>query len=322
MVRIGYHASHEQFTPSALLKYVALAEQAGFTDAMSSDHFMPWSERQGQSGFAWSWLGAALQATTLPMGMVCAPGQRYHPAIIAQAAATLAEMFPGRLWCAFGSGQQLNEHITGARWLPKSDRNARLLECVKIIRALWAGETVSFKSDFVSVSEAKLYTRPATPPLLLGAAITPETAEWVGSWADGIITVHKPYAEQRSFVEAFRRGGGAGKPMFLQAQTSYAADPQVALAGAYDQWRNNILKSSVLTELRLPAHFDATGDYIRPDDLHDHIRISSDVNQHITWLEQDITLGFERIYIHNVNREQERFIETFGAQVLPAVLSK
>ena len=112
MALIGYHCSHEQFSPSELLSLVSLAQRAGFRAAMCSDHFNPWSERQGQSGFAWSWLGAAMHACPLPFGVVNAPGQRYHPAIVAQAAATLAEMFPDRFWIALGSGQLLNEHIT------------------------------------------------------------------------------------------------------------------------------------------------------------------------------------------------------------------
>jgi coenzyme F420-dependent glucose-6-phosphate dehydrogenase len=319
MVQIGYHASHEQFAPSKLLEYIQLAEQAGFITAMSSDHFMPWSERQGQSGYAWSWLGAALQATTLPFGMVCAPGQRYHPAIIAQAAATLAEMFPNRVWCAFGSGQLLNEHITGEGWLSKADRNVRLLECIQIIRALWAGEMVTFKGRYITVEDAKLYTRPTEPPLLIGAAVTAETARWVGSWADGIITVYKPPEKQKEFIQAFREGGGEGKPMFLQAQTSYAPTDKEALEGAYDQWRNNILESRVLTELRTPSQFDAVGDLIKPEDLHDHIRISSSIQQHTDWLQEDIEMGFERILIHNVNRDQERFIRVFGEKVLSAL---
>jgi coenzyme F420-dependent glucose-6-phosphate dehydrogenase len=319
VVYFGYHASHEQFAPSQLLNYVQLAERAGFAAAMSSDHFMPWSERQGQSGYAWSWLGAAMQATRLSFGMVCAPGQRYHPAIIAQAAATLAEMFPERLWCAFGSGQLLNEHITGERWISKSERNDRLLECVQVIRALWAGETVTFHGKQITVEEAKLYTRPAQPPLLIGAAVTPETARWVGSWADGVITVYKPLEKQKEFIRAFQDGGGEGKPMFLQAQTSYATTDTEALEGAYDQWRNNILESRVLTEQKTPSQFDAIGDLIKPEDLHGHIRISSDIQQHIDWLQQDVELGFERVFIHNVNREQERFINVFGEKVLPSL---
>ena len=157
MAIFGYHASHEQLPPSAALACVQLAEEAGFQAAMCSDHFAPWSRAQGHSGFAWSWLGAALQATGLPFGCVNAPGQRYHPAIVAQAAATLAEMFPGRFWVALGSGEALNEHITGARWPAKQARNDRLLECVEVIRALFAGETVSHRG-LVTVDRAKLWS--------------------------------------------------------------------------------------------------------------------------------------------------------------------
>src|SRR5918997_5709803 len=142
---IGLHCSHEQIAPSRLLAHVREAEAAGFQAAMSSDHFSPWSERQGESGFAWSFLGAALEATSLPFGVVNAPGQRYHPALIAQAVATLAEMYPGRFWVALGSGEAMNEHITGDRWPPKPERRERLRECVEVIRALLAGEEVTHR---------------------------------------------------------------------------------------------------------------------------------------------------------------------------------
>src|SRR3954452_17327253 len=141
MVRIGFHASHEQFPPSELLALVKGAETAGFNCAMSSDHFRPWGPAQGQSGFAWSWLGAALEATSLPFGVISAPGYRYHPAIIAQAAATLSEMFPRRLWLALGSGQRLNEDLTGLPWPEKAERYHRLQECALVIAALLRGET-------------------------------------------------------------------------------------------------------------------------------------------------------------------------------------
>src|SRR3712207_4419898 len=139
-ITIGFHCSHEQYPPSALLDLARRAERAGFEAAMCSDHFHPWSERQGHSGFTWSWLGSAFEATRMSFGTVCAPGQRYHPAIVAQAAGTLAEMYGDRFWLALGSGEALNEAITGASWPDKAQRHARLLECVEIMRALWAGE--------------------------------------------------------------------------------------------------------------------------------------------------------------------------------------
>ena len=192
MARIGYHASHEQYSPGELLRLVQRADQAGFQSAMCSDHFHPWGENQGHSGFAWSWLGAALQATSLSFGVVTVPGGwRYNPAIIAQAAATLAEMFPGRFWIAPGSGELLNEGITGQRWPHKAERNARLREACDVIRALWKGEMVTHHG-LVTVEAGKLYRLPKEPPKIVGAALSPETAEWMGEWADGLITVVGP----------------------------------------------------------------------------------------------------------------------------------
>src|SRR5688572_29107092 len=138
---LGFHCSHEQHAPSILLRLAQRAEEIGFQAAMCSDHFHPWTTAQGQSGFSWSWLGAAMQATQMSFGVVCAPGQRYHPAIVAQAAATLSELYTDRFWLAVGSGEALNESITGAPWPGKDVRNRRLRECVDVMRALWAGET-------------------------------------------------------------------------------------------------------------------------------------------------------------------------------------
>jgi len=320
MAKIGYHASHEQFKPSALLEYVQKAEQAGFTAALSSDHFHPWSDRQGESGFAWSWLGAAMQATSVSFGVVNAPGQRYHPAIIAQATATLAEMFPSRFWIAVGSGQELNEHITGEHWPIKAERNARLKECVDIMRALWAGESVTHYGR-VCVENDKLYSLPQTPPQIIGAAITAETAEWLGGWADGLITISRPPEKLRQVVEAFHRGGGEGKPMYLKVQLSYAQDEPTARQGAHEQWRTNVFKNVMMTELRTPQQFDAAAAFVKPEELDRYVRISPDPQQHIDWLQQDLELGFSELLLHNVNREQQQFIEVFGEKVLPALMS-
>jgi probable non-F420 flavinoid oxidoreductase len=318
MAIIGYHASHEQYAPGALLAHVRQAEAAGFGAAMCSDHFHPWAAEQGQSGFAWSWLGAALQATSLSFGTVNAPGYRYHPAIIAQAAATLAEMFPERFWIAVGSGEWLNEHITGERWPPKSERNERLRECVEVMRALWSGETVTHHG-LVTVEDARLFSRPARPPLLVGAALTPETAEWLGGWADALVTTGQERATLERIVAAFRRGGGEGKPLFLQVQLSYAGTEEQAWREAHGQWRSLMAGSAVLANLRNPAEFQEVGRFVRREDLEGHVRVSTDLARHVAWLQADVALGFERIYLHNVSREQARFIDDFGSRVLPLV---
>lgn len=320
MTRIGYHASHEQYAPSELLRLVRRAEQAGFQSAMCSDHFHPWGERQGHSGFAWSWLGAALQATSLSFGVVTVPGGwRYNPAIIAQAAATLAEMFPGRFWIAPGSGELLNEGITGERWPHKAERNARLREACDVIRALWRGETVTHRG-LVTVEEARIYSLPKEPPKMVGAALSPETAEWLGGWADGMITVVGPRESMRRMIDAFRRGGGEGKPIYLQAQLSYAKTEEEALRGAWEQWRTVKLPSPVLSDLRLPAQFDAIGEGVRPDEVKEKMRVSASIQQHIDWLAEDVEMGFEEINLHCVHREQQEwFIDVFGERVLPGV---
>jgi coenzyme F420-dependent glucose-6-phosphate dehydrogenase len=318
MPTIGYHASHEQFAPSELLACVRTAERAGFAAVMCSDHFAPWSERQGHSGFAWSWLGAALQATSLPFGVVNAPGDRYHPAIIAQAAATLAEMFPDRFWVALGTGQAINEHITGARWPTKAERNARLRECVDVIRALWAGETVTHHG-WIHVEEARLWGLPERPPPIIGPALSEETAEFAGAWADGFITVNAPRAQLEKLVAAFRRGGGDGKPLYLQCHLSYAATDEEARANAFDQWREPIFPGFVNEHLRTPRQLEAAARFVRPEDLDPYVRISADVERHLEWLRGDLALGFEQIYLHNVGRNQQEFIEIFGGRVLPAL---
>ena len=235
---LGLHCSHEQVHPRALLAAVQQAEAAGFDAAMSSDHFSPWSSRQGHSAFAWSWLGAALQATSLPFGVVNA-GQRYHPAIIAQAIATLGAMYPGRFWAALGSGEASNEHITGGRWPRKDVRNARLRECVDIIRALLR-EEVSH-DGLVTVDRATVYTRPDTPPLLVGAAVSEATAAWCAEWADGLITVNAPVETLRRMIGAYRDAGGRGD-LALQVHLSWAPDEREAQALAYEQWRSNVFR--------------------------------------------------------------------------------
>lgn len=180
MVKLGYHISHEQFPPSKLLQLAKKAEESGFQFGLSSDHFSTWNTNQGHSGFAWSWLGAALCHTKMNFGVVNCPCFRYHPAVIAQAAATLDEMYPERFWLSVGSGQALNEAITGQHWPAKQKRNDMLKESVDIIRALWRGETVT-NHGLIKVEEATLYTRPKSALPIVGAAITPDTAKWLAS---------------------------------------------------------------------------------------------------------------------------------------------
>ncbi len=316
MSRIGYHASHEQFSPSELLRLVQAAEDAGFDVAKCSDHFRPWGPDQGHSGFAWSWLGAALQATSLPMGVISAPGYRYHPAILAQGAATLAEMYPGRFWLALGSGQRLNEDIIGQPWPEKAERNARLQECAEIIRALLRGEAVTHHGR-VTVVDGQLYSLPEVPPPLYGAAVTETTAEHVGSWADGLLTIGGQPDQVHKVVEAFRRGGGEGKPLVVQVGLCWAATEAEALDSAFQQWRYCVLGGEVNWELRSPRDFDTASKYVRPEDMRESLQISADLAWHADQLAAYLEMGFDEIHLHHVGRNQEAFIDAFAADVLP-----
>jgi coenzyme F420-dependent glucose-6-phosphate dehydrogenase len=293
-----------------------MAEAVGFDAAMSSDHFNPWGPEQGQSGYAWSWLGAALQATTLPMGVISAPGYRYHPAILAQGAATLAEMFPGRFWLALGSGQSLNEGITGLPWPEKAERNARLAECAAVIRALLAGETVTHRGR-ITVVEARLYSRPDAAPLLLGAAVTEATAEFVGGWADGLLTVGGDPEKVARVIAAFRHGGGHAKRVVVQVGLGWGRTEEEALAGAHAQWRYCAIGGEVNWELRRPEDFDTATRHVRPEDMREGILVSADSGWHAARLAELIALGVDEIQLHQVGPDQEGFIETFGRDVLP-----
>jgi len=315
MTVIGVHASHEQVHPSALLAAVQRAEESGFTAAMCSDHFSPWGSSQGQSGFAWSWLGAALQATRLPFGVVNAPGQRYHPAVIAQAVGTLEAMFPGRFWVALGTGEASNEHITGGGWPRKPVRNARLRECVDVMRALLAGEEVSH-DGLVTVDRARLWTLPESPPPLIGTAVSVETAAWVAGWADGLATVAQPAEHLRRMVDAYRSAGGRG-PLVVQVHLSYAGDEDTALRIAHDQWRTNVFAPPLCWDIDSVETFDEAAKHVPLEAMRDSVQVSADPDRHAAWLNDLVDIGFDEVYLHHVGQEQQEFIDVFGAKVLP-----
>lgn len=315
MVEISYHASHEQFAPSRLLTLVKRAEAAGFHGAKSSDHFHPWSERQGQGGFAWSWLGAAMEATRFSIGSISAPGYRYHPAVLAQAAATIGEMYEGRFWLALGSGEALNEAITGQYWPDKSERNARLLECVEIIRRLFEGETVTHRGR-VTVVEAKLYTRPTSAVPLFGAAMTEATAALAGGWADGLLLAGNKAENIRPLVGAYRQAGGLGKPVHVQMAVSWDADLEAAANSALDQWSSAAIGGEVAWDLRRPSDFDTASRVVTAKQLSQSLLITNSVGQIGDSVEALAAEGVSTVHLHMVGRNQEAFIEAIAASGL------
>ncbi|WP_353952351.1 TIGR03885 family FMN-dependent LLM class oxidoreductase [Knoellia sp. S7-12] len=317
MTRIGFHASHEQISPAALLHDVQHAEKAGFAMAMCSDHFSPWSARQGHSGYTWSWLGAALATTNLTMGCVSAPGQRYHPAVAAQKIATLSQMFEGRFWVALGSGEASNEHITGETWPRKEVRDQRLDECVDVIRRLLAGEVVSH-DGLVTVDRARLWDLPEQQPKLLAPVVSTQSAARVASWADGLITVLQPIDDLRRVIDSYRDAGGRGD-LALQLHLSWASSEDEAESIAHDQWRSNVFGAPVSWDTETAEAFDLVSDKVTVEQVRESVRVSSDLGRHREWIHELAELGFDDIYLHHVGQEQRAFIDAFGSEVLPGL---
>ena len=307
-MKIGIHASQELHSPTELLRSVQQADQQGFRHASTSDHFHPWTSDQGHSGFAWSWLGAALALTNMTYGVVTSPGQRYHPAIIAQAAATLDQMFPGRFWLALGSGEALNESITGQSWPLKKDRHHRLLESADIIRRLWRGEQVSHWGQ-VLIEQAQLFTRPITRIPIYGAALTQSTATWCGSWADGLITAGTELVGLKKLVEAFQNNGGHGKPIIAQVMFCIAEDEQAALEITRQQWRVAALETKQLADLSTPAQFDQASKDIQAADLKGKILWVKDIDELHRWLRHAAAIGIDEIYLHLLGNQFESLLQ-------------
>lgn len=321
MPSISYHVSQEQAPPAALLRLVQAAEAAGFDAAFTSDHLQPWAPAQGHSGFSWAWLGAAMQATTtLKFSTITVPGGwRYPPVVVAQAIATLAALFPGRMpWVALGSGEALNEAAVAHDWPAKPERDRRLVAGAEIIRALWAGQRV-FAQGPPAVHDARLWCRPELPPRLFGAALSPATARAAGAWADGLLTTAGDLAALQANVAAFRAGGGAGKPVCAKVDLSWAATDEEALQQAHRNWRYNAVDAATCGELRQPEDFDAATAHLTPQDMRSRVFASSRAEAHIGHLRRCLALGIDHLDLHQVGDDQPGFIDVFGRDVLPAL---
>jgi G6PDH family F420-dependent oxidoreductase len=224
-------------------------------------------------------------------------------------------MFPGRFWAALGSGEAMNEHITGDRWPRKDVRDARLRECVAIIRALLAGEEVTH-DGLVTVDRARIWTLPAQPPALIAPAVTVATARAGADWADGMVTINQPHDRLREMIAAYRDAGGRGK-LVLQLHLSYDPDPEKALAIAFEEWHSNVFPPPLCWDLDTPQAFDLASAHVTPSDVAEVVRVSADLGRHAAWIDEYVELGFDEVYLHHVGQEQRAFIDAFGEHVLP-----
>jgi G6PDH family F420-dependent oxidoreductase len=318
MTLIGYTMMCEQAGPKQLVRDVALAEQAGFDFAVISDHYFPWLDSQGHSPYAWSVLGAAAQATDhIPlMTYVTCPIRRYHPAVVAQKAATMQLLSDGRFTLGLGAGENLNEHIVGGRWPIAGVRHAMLEEAVDIIRALWEGGSVTYRGKHFDVESAKVWDLPDAPPPIGIAVSGLGSCRLAGKHADVMIAVEpKPELGQM-----FDDAGGAGKPRIGQIALSYDPDPDIALKRAMDQFRWFTGNWRVNAELPVPASFDAASKTVREEDVLKQMPCGPDVQRHVAGIRAFEAAGFTHIALVQVGGDsQEEFISWAATELLPAL---
>jgi coenzyme F420-dependent glucose-6-phosphate dehydrogenase len=327
--QFGYAAMLEQFAPMEAVELSAYAESKGFSGVMAADHFQPWVPAQGESGFVWNVLTAIGERTTGDFGPgVTAPSFRWHPALVAQASATLAAMYPGRHWLGLGSGEALNEHIVGGYWPEAPERINRMFEAVDIINKLFsaslAGKDTKFSGQYFKLESTRLWTMPEQRPPILIATAGPVTAKRAGKSVDGLITVGAPLEKISGLFQRFDEGQKeAGKdpsvaPKVLQVHLSWASTDEEALANAMREWPNGGMKFPK-GDIRSPFEFEQMAKLVRPEDFEGRLVISSDPDVHRAALQKYADLGFDRIYLHNVGRNQREWIDVFAADVLPKV---
>ena len=311
---IGYALSSEEHAPRDLVRHAQLAEEAGFEFAVISDHFHPWIDRQGQSPFVWSIIGAIAETTErirLGTGVTC-PTLRMHPAIVAHAAATTGAMMPGRFFLGVGTGEQLNEHVLGQRWPSTLVRREMLREAIEVIRLLWSGDLVSHAGQHYTVENARLYTVPSEPIDLFVAAGGEEAAALAGELADGIIST----APKASLLDAFDAAGGEGKPRYGQLTVCYAESERKARKLAHEIWPNAALAGELSQELPLPSHFEEAATMVDEEDVAKSVVCGPDIDMHVAAIEKFVDAGFDHVYVHQVGPEQEAFIRFYESEVL------
>jgi G6PDH family F420-dependent oxidoreductase len=322
-VQIGLAAALEQFSPRESIRLAKAAEERGFSGQMAADHFQPWVPQQGEASFVWSVLASLAENTTgdLGPGVTC-PSFRLHPAMVAQAAATLEATYPGRTWLGIGSGEALNEHIIGGYWPEAPERVRRMFEALEVIRKLFTGKDVKHNGEFFKMHSTRLWTLPDTPPPVYIASAGPYTSRKTGELADGLITPGASIDKLAGIVENFEAGAKkAGKnpdemPKLLQVHLSWAEDDETAWANALDQWPNGGMKFPK-ADVRSPFDFQQMAKLVRREDFEGRMVVSSDLDVHRAALQKYVDAGFNRIYIHNVGRNQDAFLDAFGKEVLP-----
>ncbi len=325
---IGYAAMLEQFPPTDCLEYCTYAERHGFTGVMAADRFQPWVPRQGEASFVWNVLGALGQTTSGDLGTgMTVPTFRWHPALVAQASATLAAMYPGRHWLGIGSGEAIDEHVTGAYWPETAERINRMFEAIDVIKKLFtaslAGRDTKHSGAHFTLESTRLWTMPEAAPEILVATSGPVTAKRAGRTVDGIIIDGAPIDKIAGLLDRFQLGAReAGKPRgttVLRLHLSWAPTLEAAMENAMVEWPNGGMRFP-RSDIRSPFEFEQLAKLVRPADFEGRMLVSDDPEAHRANIQSYLDLGFDRVYLHNVGRNQREWIDTFGRDVLPKLV--
>lgn len=315
MIELGFTLSSEEFRPRDLVRFAAKAEAAGFSYASISDHFHPWIDEQGHSPFVWAVVGGVAIATErlrLGTGVTC-PTMRLSPPIVAQAAATAADMLRAGFFLGVGTGENLNEHISGHRWPPHSVRLEMLKEAVAVIRGLWEGGYYTHQGQYFTVENARLYTLPKTPPPIYMAASGMDAARVAGEIADGLIST----AANKKLVETFEDAGGAGKPRYVQIHVCYANDEKAARETALRQWPIASIPGSLHSSLATPSEFMDASTMVTEEQVAEKVVCGPDPEAHKAKIRECIEAGYDHVYVHQVGPEQEPCIAFYQREIFP-----
>jgi G6PDH family F420-dependent oxidoreductase len=316
MLKLGYKLMSEEHGPKDLVGNARRAETAGFDFAAISDHFFPWVEEQGHSPLAWSVLGAIAQATERLglMTAVTCPTMRYHPAIIAQGAATLGLLSDGRFTLGLGSGERLNEHVVGMGWPGIAERHERFTEAVDIIQGLLAGEITTYRGKHLQLDNAKLYDRPDRKPPVVIAAGGPKAARFAGEKSDGLMATEP----RKDLVEAFKEGGGAG-PRYAEVALCAGKREDDARNTAHRYFRWSVTGWPVQAELPDTKSFAAAGRHVTPEAVAQHITCGPSAERHLRAVRKYVEAGFDHIILVQIGPDQDYFLDVFKRELEPAL---
>jgi len=317
MATIGYFLSSEEHPGSELVKAAVLAERAGFPAAWISDHFHPWLDEQGHSPFVWSVLGAIAQTTEsfrIGTGVTC-PLMRIHPAIVAHATATVACLMPGRFFLGVGTGENLNEHVLGAKWPAPDERLEMLEEAVGLMRQLWQGDYQTHRGKHYTVENLRIFDLPDKPIEVAVAAMQPQAAKLAGEIGDALINV----APKQEIVQKFDEGGGSGKPKYGQMTVCWGKSKDDAKKTAFENWPNALVEGSASQELPLPKDFEQLVEDRDADELEGTIPLGPDADEYLEQLQEYDKAGYTHVCIHQIGSDQAGFLEFAKGELMPRI---